>query len=91
MEALGNETIETLRETGIDRETQEERLRVLLNRGVAFNEIGRMVMGRYWAKANAQQRQRYLKAFKELTIGMVDIESGYRNIFSRDTGTAQGG
>ncbi len=71
MEALGNETIETLRETGIDRETREERLRVLLNRGVAFNEIGRMVMGRYWTKANAQQRQRYLKAFKELTIEIL--------------------
>ena len=69
LEALGNEAIATLSETGIDREKREKRLRELLNRGFAFDKIGRMVMGRYWKKANAEQRQRYLKAFEELTIG----------------------
>ena len=68
IQKLGDEAIGRLGKAKLDKQEREQELRRLLNEAFAIKGIGRFVLGRYWRRADAAQRERYLQAFEDLIV-----------------------
>ncbi len=68
IEKLGNEAMEALARTGVNRKLREQHFQRLLDKGFAIKGIAKFVLGRYWRTADKSQRQRYLAVFEQLIV-----------------------
>ncbi|MEX2642094.1 MAG: ABC transporter substrate-binding protein [Acetobacterales bacterium] len=67
LRGLGNEAVELAQS---EQSTQERasKLRNLLEEGFDAELIGRFVLGRYWNIASEQQREEYMRLFKDMIV-----------------------
>jgi len=73
IEIKGNETIQVF---GIkDRKTRYDRFRVLLAESFAIKGIAKFVIGRFWNSATPDQKDRYLKLFKDYIVANYAAKS----------------
>jgi phospholipid transport system substrate-binding protein len=68
IEGLGQRTIAILENENTDPAEKEAQLRALFEEYVALEWVGRFVLGRHWRQANQEQRQAYLKYYKDFII-----------------------
>jgi phospholipid transport system substrate-binding protein len=47
---------------------KEQRFRVLIDEGFDIPTIGKFVIGRYWRRANAAERQAFLTTFRDMMV-----------------------
>jgi len=66
---LADEAISQLTDPGLSTDEQEARFRKIIHKDIAFQSIARWVLGgRYWRRASAEQRKRYLTLFEDLMV-----------------------
>ncbi len=68
IENLAGEALNSLTQSQISVVDRRQRFQDLMHRYFAFNAIAKWVLGRYWRKANADQRKEYLTLFEKLMI-----------------------
>ena len=68
IETLGEQALSTLRQSGMPLAQREQAFGEILRDGFDLPLIGRFVLGRYWRKANDDQRRDYLDAFSDYVI-----------------------
>ena len=68
--ALGDDTIAVFKDPGSSPEERKQRYRDLLSTGLDLETIARLVLGRYWRAATAEQQSEYLSLFPEF---MLDV------------------
>lgn len=68
IENLADEVLTSLTEVDIDIEERRNRFREIMHRYFAFDAIAKWVLGRYWRRANEQQKEEYLTLFEKLMI-----------------------
>ncbi len=73
---LAAQATKTLGDTTMSLEDREARFRVLLNKGFAIKTIGHFVVGRYWRKMSASQRNEYQRLFGEWTLKTYSARLG---------------
>ncbi len=66
--ALGGEAISVLGDSRISEETRTNEFRRLLGEGFDLQTIGRFALGRYWRRANVQERREYATLFEEFVV-----------------------
>ena len=66
--SFGDEAIATLADDALDDRTREREFRRLLNAGFDIKTIGRFVLGRYWRRATAEERQEFQELFGEFVV-----------------------
>lgn len=78
-------------DTGAAQERQE--MRPLIEQAVAIDEIGQFVLGLYWRRATAAQRQQFLHLFHDVLINNIVGKLGeFKGVSYRMTQTqARGG
>ena len=68
IESLADKAIQALTKQEVPRRERIERFRHLFNENFAVAGIGRWILGRYWRKATARQRDEYLALFEDLMV-----------------------
>ena len=68
VDAFGNQAIEALREPGLGDAERVALVRDLLRRGLDLAFIGRVVLGRNWARATAAQQADYRALFEGYVV-----------------------
>ena len=79
---LGESAIATMADPSLDAEERARALRGLLVRGFDLDNIGRIVLGRYWPRATPAQRAEYRRLFRDFIVAI------YSARFSRYSGEA---
>ena len=78
IQVMADQAIESLTATDIARVERVKRFRVLFNDKFAVKSIGKFVLGRYWRKANEDEKKEYLSLFEDLmVISYVDRFGSY--------------
>ena len=65
---LAERTIQSLTAQNIGKTERRNRFRKLMLEYFAFRGIARWVLGRYWRRANARQREEFLRLFEDLMV-----------------------
>ena len=68
IESLADKTIQALTKKEVPRRERIKRFRHLFTENFAVAGIGRWILGRYWRKATARQRDEYLALFEDLMV-----------------------
>ena len=68
VKALGERAIAVLTAEGSTPEARRAQYRELLDEGFAVNTIGRFVLGRYWRAATPEERDEYLRLFRDFVL-----------------------
>ena len=68
IENLADETVRSLTAPDIDRAERHKRFRKLMLENFAFKRIAAWVMGRYWRRATAAQKDEYLRLFEDMLV-----------------------
>ncbi|MGZ0188334.1 MAG: MlaC/ttg2D family ABC transporter substrate-binding protein [Alphaproteobacteria bacterium] len=68
IQGMGDQAVSTLAATEGNLAVRESRLRALLNNGFDMERIAKLALGRYWKRANPEQRQDYVAAFSEFVL-----------------------
>lgn len=68
IEVLGKQALSTLRQSGMTLAQREHAFAKLLRDGFDLPLIARFVLGKYWRKADDEQRRDYLDAFSDYVI-----------------------
>ncbi len=66
--SLAHEAIGALTKQGVTREVRIKRFRKMFTAHFNVRTIGKFVLGRYWRKANKQERTEYLSLFEDLMV-----------------------
>ncbi|WP_282606473.1 phospholipid-binding protein MlaC [Pelagibius sp. Alg239-R121] len=66
--ALKDDAVKQLSEANGDEALKEQRFRKLLNNNFEVEDIGKFVIGRYWRKASAADRDEFLKVFEDVLV-----------------------
>lgn len=66
--ALGDDAIAILTDPGSSPEERKQRYRDLLSTGLDLETMARLVLGRYWRAATAEQQSEYLSLFPEFML-----------------------
>lgn len=77
---LADNAVAALTQPGTPDAQREARIRQLLTDYFAVDAIGQWVLGRYWASATPEQREQYLKLFRDMIVVT------YRDKFKRYSG-----
>lgn len=80
IEGLADQAVHALTAQDVSSEEREQLFKNLLNENFAVTTIGQWVLGRYWAKATAEERREYLQLFEEMIVVT------YLNRFKRYSG-----
>lgn len=80
IEGLAGEAVNALTASDVSPDEREQLFKNLLNDNFAVTTIGQWVLGRYWAKATAEERREYLQLFEEMIVVT------YLNRFKRYSG-----
>lgn len=65
---LNERATRQLADSGIEREEQERRFRILLEENFSIPTIGRFVLGRYWRVAGAAEKKAFLSVFEDVIV-----------------------
>ncbi len=65
---LSKRAMAELSQTDLAEAEKEQRFRVLMRQGFDVNAIGRFVLGRYWRKTSALERQEFLRVFEDSMV-----------------------
>ncbi|MBT4699697.1 MAG: ABC transporter substrate-binding protein [Rhodospirillaceae bacterium] len=76
IEQLSREVIAILSNSAISRDQKEAHFGKLLARDLDIPLIGRFVMGKHWRRADQQQRQIYMKVFRNYLIRTYSVRLG---------------
>ncbi len=68
IESLAEKAIQALTKQEVSRRERIKRFRHLFTETFAVAGIGRWILGRYWRKATASQRDEYLALFEDLMV-----------------------
>ncbi len=68
VKTLGDSAIAILTDKNADQSDRRRRYRELLDAGFAVKTIARFVIGRYWRVATPEQRDEYLRLFREFVL-----------------------
>ncbi len=68
VKTLGDNAIAILSDKNADKAERRRRYRELLDAGFAVKTIARFVIGRYWRVATPEQRDEYLRLFREFVL-----------------------
>ena len=68
VESLAKSAITTLTGDDVSDNERQENFRILLNKYFDIKKIGRWALGRYWRKANREQKDQYLKLFEKMIV-----------------------
>jgi len=68
VKTLGDSAIAVLSDKTVDKSERRRRYRELLDAGFAVKTIARFVIGRYWRVATPEQRDEYLRLFREFVL-----------------------
>jgi phospholipid transport system substrate-binding protein len=63
-----DEAINALTSKGLSESQLEERLRSVLVDNLAVNNIGRIVLGRYWTGSSDQEKREFIQLFQDVTV-----------------------
>ena len=78
IQVMADQAIQSLRADGLAQAERVKRFRVLFNDNFAVKSIGKFVLGRYWRKANDDEKKEYLSLFEDLmVISYVDRFGSY--------------
>ena len=78
IQVMADQAIQSLRADGLVQAERVKRFRVLFNDNFAVKSIGKFVLGRYWRKANDDEKKEYLSLFEDLmVISYVDRFGSY--------------
>jgi len=78
IQVMADQAIQSLRADGLAQAERVKRFRVLFNDNFAVKSIGKFVLGRYWRKANDDEKKEYLSLFEDLmVISYVDRFDSY--------------
>lgn len=67
IQTMADKAIATVRSTP-DEATLQQEFRQILNDGFDVRAIGKWVLGRYWRKATAEEKEEYLSLFQDFII-----------------------
>ncbi len=73
---LGNQAINTLRDTDLTLDQREARFRSLLSQSFDLRFIGRFVLGRYWRGATPDQQNDYIALYGEFLLQTYSARLG---------------
>ena len=76
IEQLASRAIKVLSSRDGSLQEREERFRDMLREDFAMNDIGRFVLGTYWRRMSADQRETYLKLFSEWVLKTYSVRLG---------------
>ena len=65
---VAERTIQSLTAQNISKAERRNRFRKLMLEYFAFKGIAKWVLGRYWRRANARQREEFLRLFEDLMV-----------------------
>jgi phospholipid transport system substrate-binding protein len=65
---LTGEAITSLTAADIDKYERRKRFRSLMHEKFAFASIAKWVLGRYWRKAKADEREQFMELFEDLMV-----------------------
>lgn len=68
IEGLADQAVNALTASNVSPQEREELFEDLLNENFAVTSIGQWVLGRYWARATAEERREYLQLFEEMIV-----------------------
>ena len=78
IQVMADQAIQSFRADGLAQAERVKRFRVLFNDNFAVKSIGKFVLGRYWRKANDDEKKEYLSLFEDLmVISYVDRFGSY--------------
>jgi len=77
---VGEEAINALTDRNISTQKRKTRFRKILNRTFEVKFIARFALGRYWRRANKNQRSEYIYLFEEFIV------QSYANLFKDYSG-----
>ena len=78
IQVMADQAIQSLTADGLAQVERVKRFRVLFNDNFAVKSIGKFVLGRYWRKANDDEKKEYLSLFEDLmVISYVDRFGSY--------------
>ena len=78
IQVMADQVIQSLTANGLTQAERVKRFRVLFNDSFAVKSIGRFILGRYWRKANDDEKKEYLSLFEDLmVISYADRFGGY--------------
>jgi len=66
--SLADEAIQSLTTQDVSRKVRISRFRKMFNAHFNVKTIGKFVLGRYWKKANEQEKTKYLALFEDLMV-----------------------
>lgn len=67
VQEIGERTVQILREDGTDQQKLQQ-LKQVLDQATDLDLVGRLVMGRSWRQASAEQQAEYLRLFRALVM-----------------------
>ena len=76
IKALGNAAIAMLSDKTMSGTEKTRQFRHLLNQSFALKGIARFALGRYWRRADFDQRRRYLKLFEDYIVNSYAARFG---------------
>ncbi|MDP6564361.1 MAG: ABC transporter substrate-binding protein [Alphaproteobacteria bacterium] len=76
IEELGNRAVAMLSDTDTTQRHKTRQFRQLLRQDFALKGIARFTLGRYWRRANAKQRSRYLFLFEDYVVNSYAARFG---------------
>ena len=68
IQTLADEALESLTDKDIQTVDRRQKFRELMHRYFAFDAIAKWVLGRYWRRASAKQKEEYLALFEKLMV-----------------------
>ena len=68
VQTVGNQVLGVLKDDSLGDQQKTAKLKQILNQATNLELVARIILGRYWPKATAQQRQEYLRLFDALVM-----------------------
>src|SRR3954452_11038681 len=68
VQTVGNQVLGVLKDQSLGDQQKTAKLKQILNQATNLELVARIILGRYWPKATAQQRQEYLRLFDALVM-----------------------
>ncbi len=91
VKSLGDQVINTLKNTSLSQTQREQTFRQLFDQGFDVPEISRFALGRFWRQATPQQRTQYQSLFEEFIVRTYAARfSGYSGQTFSVTGSQPG-
>ena len=68
IEGVGNDVLEVLRDDSLSDQAKFDRLVTLLSGPIDLDLVARLILGRHWRTASAEQQEEYLELFRAFAL-----------------------